>query len=328
MKSGPRIVFYVSMLAALSTLSHALLCNFLMGATEQKSFLLDLREALQTVSFSFHAFAGIFNALHESPNMYIYLQFLAGFLFMVGVLFYQGSNYQSATLIRFFWLLIFAQSVAELFATLNVLFFIRGAYQDRIGMFFISTAARVLWIAGAYICLHEIDKRRGLQIFREKINGADEEYFIEAKRGKRLLNLVADMLLFALISYPILRLFAVWNWNALPQDDGVFRWEQFIYTICYIGIFYIMCESIWTVTPGKILTGTRLSTFAGEKPGAAHIIGRTLLRFVPLEGFSFLGSSTRGWHDSFSGTYVVEEDDLEDELPEDFLEKQKQPNLS
>jgi uncharacterized RDD family membrane protein YckC len=33
---------------------------------------------------------------------------------------------------------------------------------------------------------------------------------------------------------------------------------------------------------------------------------RTLCRVIPFEQFSFLGSSTRGWHDSIPDTYVVQ----------------------
>jgi hypothetical protein len=32
---------------------------------------------------------------------------------------------------------------------------------------------------------------------------------------------------------------------------------------------------------------------------------RTLSRFIVFEALSYLGSVSRGWHDSLSGTYVV-----------------------
>ena len=43
----------------------------------------------------------------------------------------------------------------------------------------------------------------------------------------------------------------------------------------------------------------------GAKPSVNAIIKRTLCRFIPFEPFTFLGLNSRGWHDSFSKTYVV-----------------------
>jgi hypothetical protein len=37
----------------------------------------------------------------------------------------------------------------------------------------------------------------------------------------------------------------------------------------------------------------------------SEIFIRTLSRFIIFEGLSYLGSVSRGWHDSLSGTYVV-----------------------
>jgi uncharacterized RDD family membrane protein YckC len=56
---------------------------------------------------------------------------------------------------------------------------------------------------------------------------------------------------------------------------------------------------------GKLITGTRVVTESGEVPTARQILIRTVVRFVPFEAFSFLGSSGTGWHDTWSGTRVV-----------------------
>jgi uncharacterized RDD family membrane protein YckC len=41
----------------------------------------------------------------------------------------------------------------------------------------------------------------------------------------------------------------------------------------------------------------------GKKPKKYTI--RTLVRFIPVEIFSFFNSNSRGWHDTLSVTYVV-----------------------
>jgi hypothetical protein len=50
---------------------------------------------------------------------------------------------------------------------------------------------------------------------------------------------------------------------------------------------------------------------------------RTLSRFIVFEGLSYLGSVSRGWHDSLSGTYVVKKKRLATSIrffnnPEEF----------
>jgi uncharacterized RDD family membrane protein YckC len=68
--------------------------------------------------------------------------------------------------------------------------------------------------------------------------------------------------------------------------------------------YYIFFESVFQATPGKMITGTRVIAEWGDKPSVGQIIKRTLIRFVPFEPFSFLGS-TAGWHDRWSKTRVV-----------------------
>ncbi|HEY6914196.1 MAG TPA: RDD family protein, partial [Paludibacter sp.] len=56
---------------------------------------------------------------------------------------------------------------------------------------------------------------------------------------------------------------------------------------------------------GKIITKTKVITVDGDKPDFKTFLIRALCRFIPLESFSFLGSTDSGWHDSISRTRVV-----------------------
>ena len=70
--------------------------------------------------------------------------------------------------------------------------------------------------------------------------------------------------------------------------------------------YYIVLEAGFGWTVGKLITGTRVIRFDGDKPRVPQVIGRTFARFVPFEPFSVLfGSTSLGWHDSWSGTRVV-----------------------
>ncbi len=69
--------------------------------------------------------------------------------------------------------------------------------------------------------------------------------------------------------------------------------------------YYLLLEGTTSRTLGKWVTGTKVVNEDGGRPTTGQIIGRTLARLIPLEAFSFLGRSARGWHDSIPKTYVV-----------------------
>jgi uncharacterized RDD family membrane protein YckC len=70
-------------------------------------------------------------------------------------------------------------------------------------------------------------------------------------------------------------------------------------------LYYFIFETLWQRTPGKYITGTKVVTSSGGKPSIGAIAIRTIVRFIPFESFSFLGSRAYGWHDVLSGTYVI-----------------------
>jgi uncharacterized RDD family membrane protein YckC len=73
-----------------------------------------------------------------------------------------------------------------------------------------------------------------------------------------------------------------------------------------VGIYYyLILEGIFGISMGKIVTSTMVVDNTGKKPYFGNILGRTLCRFIPFDALSFLGKENRGWHDSFSDTYVV-----------------------
>lgn len=73
-------------------------------------------------------------------------------------------------------------------------------------------------------------------------------------------------------------------------------------------VYYIFFEYVVNgKTIGKMITKTRVLDDFGEKPRFKNIAGRTLARIIPFEFFSFLGDDPIGWHDSLSGTVVIDE---------------------
>ncbi|MHC4365583.1 MAG: RDD family protein, partial [Planctomycetota bacterium] len=75
--------------------------------------------------------------------------------------------------------------------------------------------------------------------------------------------------------------------------------------LSYVFLYYFIFEAICQRTPAKFITGTKVIASVGSKPTVGTIAKRTLIRFVPFEPFSILGEKVYGWHDRWSGTYVI-----------------------
>ena len=70
--------------------------------------------------------------------------------------------------------------------------------------------------------------------------------------------------------------------------------------------YHLIMESVWQVTLGKLLTGTKVVDRLGNKPSFWKILGRTACRIIPFEWISFLfHGHPIGLHDQLSGTLVV-----------------------
>ncbi len=126
---------------------------------------------------------------------------------------------------------------------------------------------------------------------------------------RRIGNDIFDMLIFRIILFPTvfliaysLVLFGLVEPESFAEIDPLIDW---ILTVSLFILYYFIFESIWQRTPAKFITGTKVIACDGTKPTTSAIAIRTLVRFVPFEAFSFLGERVRGWHDRWSGTYVI-----------------------
>ena len=69
--------------------------------------------------------------------------------------------------------------------------------------------------------------------------------------------------------------------------------------------YFVICETAFQRTIGKLVTGTIVVNEFGGRPCFKQIVGRSFARFIPFEPLSFFGKEPVGWHDSLSGTRVV-----------------------
>ena len=78
-----------------------------------------------------------------------------------------------------------------------------------------------------------------------------------------------------------------------------------IYSILISLLYYSILEYKFGFTIGKLITKTRVVTEFGGNISFLQALGRSFSRFVPFEPFSCFGKESRGWHDSWSNTFVI-----------------------
>lgn len=118
----------------------------------------------------------------------------------------------------------------------------------------------------------------------------------DASNGLRFANLVIDSIARMLIASVGAGVLRALN----PEGETV----GLVFVVATVLGYYVILESAFGWTFGKLITGTRVVDDDGRKPGVLRVFGRTLARFIPFEPFSFLFANA-GWHDSLSGTRVV-----------------------
>jgi len=131
----------------------------------------------------------------------------------------------------------------------------------------------------------------------------------EAGTGKRFLNYLIDLvclylfsMMFGFVLAIVLSLMAP---GALSFLDNPNILLNYLIGIIFGTLYYVILEGSTGRTIGKLITQTKVVDNEGHKPGLTKILKRSVCRFIPFEPFSFLGSSSRGWHDSLSDTRVV-----------------------
>lgn len=123
---------------------------------------------------------------------------------------------------------------------------------------------------------------------------------VQASSGLRLVNLLVDAIAYyaflfglAFIARPLASLIVIPFMPAL-----------------LFGLFSSVVEAVFKgKSLGKLITRTRAVQEDGSPITTAIAFKRGFSRMVPFEAFSALGSPPHPWHDKWSHTYVVNEDE-------------------
>lgn len=139
-----------------------------------------------------------------------------------------------------------------------------------------------------------------------------------ATSGQRFCNYLVDIAMFYAFVFMLgvlLALLTEFTDNSIWTDwlVNISKIEDYIFSYIVLLSYYTIAELISQRTIGKYITNTVVVDQNGQKPAIGSIIKRSLFRLIPFDGLTFLGN-TRGWHDSFSDTYVVKKNILDRKL--------------
>ena len=134
-----------------------------------------------------------------------------------------------------------------------------------------------------------------------------------ASKGIRFLNFIIDYIVFIIVSFVIgaaIGFFSEITGNYALYDFIVYNDSllfEYAYTIVIWTIYYTTMETLTGKSIGKFITKSQAVMADGSKLTFEKALVRSLCRFIPFEQFSFLGEGGKGWHDSITKTFVVDD---------------------
>lgn len=131
-----------------------------------------------------------------------------------------------------------------------------------------------------------------------------------ASKTKRFLNVLIDLFIIYLFTIGIGALIneigvVIGNYQVADWIISLSPTENALFGMIVMFFYYFIMEFYLSRTFGKYFTKTLVVKLNGSKPNLKSILIRTLVRFIPVEFFSFLNNNSRGWHDTLSVSYVV-----------------------
>jgi uncharacterized RDD family membrane protein YckC len=119
--------------------------------------------------------------------------------------------------------------------------------------------------------------------------------------GTRVINFVVDTLLIFFISYILYqwRMFYVQYYNAVGWPFYYFFWADMV-------AYYLVFEFIFSRTPAKWLTMTKVVNATGKRPAFWQVLVRSVLRLTLIVDCVFIPFTDRTLHDFATKTAVVE----------------------
>jgi hypothetical protein len=246
------------------------------------------------------------NEMHYSYNLLNCIFYL---LLVIGAIIYLVSKKREMRLLRFCLAIMLICNLSFLVSgTIFKLIQLNTAveFKSPFWLWLLYRAINLGWAFYAWSIFSKLSADRALQTvtYAPEAGGVATVSFVEANRWQRLFHFVLDSYLAVLLFSQLPRWglsFQFWEETVagIPQELALS-----IALLLFRLVYYLAFETVLGTTPAKLLTETRVTGNEGEKKGFGTILARTFSRMVPFEPLSFFG---RGWHDTWSNTYVLKE---------------------
>ena len=128
-----------------------------------------------------------------------------------------------------------------------------------------------------------------------------DEALCFASKTKRCLNGIIDLVLSNVLAVALQTGMASGRADWLLDPPNAAFWH------CALLLgYYFAFEAIFSQTPAKWMTVTKVMTEYGNRPTIGRVLIRSMVRFIPFDAFTFLNRSCNGWHDRWSRTCVID----------------------
>ena len=133
---------------------------------------------------------------------------------------------------------------------------------------------------------------------------------VPASKGKRFANYLIDYIALIVLLMVILFTFLPDLMDPLAMEESGSDLLLNLLSIIVFVFYYLLSEAaMGGKTLGKIVTKTRAVKQDGTPMEMNDVLLRSLSRIVPFEPFSFLGQRPDGWHDRWTKTMVIDENE-------------------
>jgi uncharacterized RDD family membrane protein YckC len=232
-------------------------------------------------------------------------------LLLLGSIFYLTSSGRETRLFRTALGILFLSNLLPLCTSIGFLLFFHPTAPRTFTSILVTVLFILKYISLIYcsqLSLRYFNETKEFDLEVHEHDNNTLSYSVVATKGQRITNALLDGLITFFVFSPYVEFALVRSGMGSYDFFGMVHYGKpvlfTIFVACRI-IYYIIFESLFAATPAKMMTETRVINSDGHRPDFIHVLGRSLSRLIPFEGFSFLGST--GLHDQLSGTNVVSE---------------------
>lgn len=130
--------------------------------------------------------------------------------------------------------------------------------------------------------------------------------FEMAGKGQRFVNYLIDYLVIIIISIIFGVVLFILGVDIEDESEPGNVLFQYFISFLVITFYYTLFEYfLHGQTLGKLVTRTMAVNMDGSPMTLQKTFLRSLVRVIPFEAFSFLGSKDTGWHDDMTETMVI-----------------------